>query len=136
MSDTARIHHFADFFSMAPGTLLGGFVKDEDSWRLATDWYLPGGLDKRNVIPMAFTTEHNATWRRKYRSVSKMVGTTRFYKASVPKSTSGLYPRKMVVKIPVGQPVGIYLGHILQSDENCYVNVLLGEGYDVWIRAI
>lgn len=81
MSDESRVYAFADFFRMKPGTIIGGFAKIADSWRLATKWYLPEGLNKRNIIPFKFVTEHDVNWRRKYRPSSKTYGLTRLYRA-------------------------------------------------------
>ena len=138
----ARVYAFADFFGMKPGTILGGFAKVNDSWRLATSWYLPDGLSQRDVIPFTFITEHDANWRRKFRGVSQMFGTTRFYKPVIqePKPVVNTLvsqiSKPLSIKLTTNQPVGIYLGHILRSNEIHYVNVLLGEGYDVWIRCV
>lgn len=134
MSDESRVYAFADFFRMKPGTIIGGFAKIADSWRLATKWYLPEGLNKRNIIPFKFVTEHDVNWRRKYRPSSKTYGLTRLYRA--PEEDLNIPMPAISIPLEVNLSVGIYLGHILKAGDTHYVNCLTNEGYDVWIEAI
>lgn len=61
-----------------------------------------------------------------------MVGLTRVYRPSVELIRNN-QDRVIVTRVPVGQMVGIYLGHIIRFDGVSLVNVLMNDGYDVWI---
>jgi hypothetical protein len=129
MQDEVRAYTFSDFLTMKPGTVVGGFLKVDDMYRLGPSWSLPEGSNRRLSRSFQFVFEHDAEWRRKFRQHSSMVGTSRVY--SLPQ-----IPFFSIKTFPIStlSPVGIYLGHIVRFDSCRYVNVLLGEGYDVWIR--
>lgn len=121
----------ADFVRMKPGSVLMGFAKVGNSWKLAENWLLPEQFNSWKTIKICPVLEHRVRWRQHLRSHSKMVKTTRIYRPPIEMIKNK--DRVIMMNMEIGIPVGIYLGHIIRFGGVSLVNVLTNEGFDVWI---
>ncbi len=122
----------ADYLRMTPGTIIPGLVKPGNSWKPASEWVLPDGMESWKTVKVCPFLEHRVRWRQHLRKHSRMVGHTRVYRPPV-EMIRGNEDRVIVTKMEIGMPIGIYLGHIVRIDGVSLVNVLTSEGFDVWI---
>jgi len=124
----------ADYLKMQPGTILSGLARPGNSWKLAPEWFLPEGMESWKTVKTSPFLEHRVRWRQHLRKHSRMVGKSRVYRPPVEMIRSCQEENRVILlKFPVGFPVGIYLGHIIRFDGVSLVNVLTNEGYDVWL---
>lgn len=128
MSSKARIYNYADWLRMKPGTIIHGCMKTGVAEaQLGSAW---GG--RSTEVGMEFNIrvvlEHEVRWRERLTGTTvnqvKVYQTERLSPLPAEDTTT--------LRLPIGQPVGIFLGHIVRAPAVSYVNVLAGEGIDVW----
>ena len=125
---------FVDYLKMQPGTILSGLVRPGNSWKFAPEWVLPEGMESWKTVKTSPFLEHRVRWRQHLRKHSRMIGKSRVYRPPVEMIRSCQEENRVILlKLPVGFPIGIYLGHIIRCDGVSLVNVLTSEGYDVWL---
>lgn len=124
----------ADYLKMRPGFLLNGLVRVGMTCKPAFDWSLPEwGKDWKSIKESPFL-EHRTRWRQHLRKHSRMVGQSRVYRPPVELiNTCQQEKRTIGIRFVVGEPIGIYLGHIIRVNGVSLVNVLTNEGHDVWL---
>lgn len=124
----------ADYLKMQPGAFLNGLVRVGTSWKPASDWFLPEWGKDWKVVKESPFLEHRTRWRQHLRKHSKLVGRTRIYRPPVELIRNCQQENRLImIKFTIGNPIGIYLGHIIRFDGVSLINVLTNEGYDVWI---
>lgn len=136
--ESARAYTFAELMSLVPGTMIGGLVHSQGEWLLGTDW----GLMEADVHPRRKHTlvrqpfsEYRLTWRQRLRHYCKTVKNAKLYNPPYEIIRDAAANPYMTVKIgfDTNIPVGMYLGHIVRSSSLTLVNILVPDGYDVWL---
>lgn len=127
-------YRLVDYLKMRPGSVLNGLVRVGTAWKPAFDWSLPEwGKDWKSIKESPFL-EHRTRWRQHLRKHSRMVGQSRVYRPPVELiNTCQQEKRTIGIRFVVGEPIGIYLGHIIRVNGVSLVNVLTNEGHDVWL---
>jgi hypothetical protein len=113
-------------------------VHVEDTWKLGESWglletdYHPR---RKNVLVQHPLTEYRVKWRQRLRPYAKDINGTKLYLPPVEIVESIWDNPKNTMKIGFNTtlPIGMYLGHILRVNNVTLVNVLVFEGYDLWL---
>jgi hypothetical protein len=139
MKNEIRPLSLSEIMHLNPGALINGFIHENNLWRIGTGWRLQE-LDKhprrKDLLVCHPISEHKVCWRQRLRPYARELNQSRIYSPpfDVVKSIfAGGQSSTVKVGLNVKLPVGMYLGHILRVEGVTLVNVLLFEGYDVWL---
>lgn len=133
-----RAFTFSELAAIQPGFIFGGLVHVDGTWKLGPDWnlletdYHPR---RKGILVQYLLSEHKVKWRQRLRPYAKEVNGSRFYNPPMEEvsKTAGNLGNTIKVGFNTVAPVGMYLGHIVRTEGTTRVNVLIFEGYDVWL---
>jgi hypothetical protein len=133
-----RPYALADFIAMKPGTFVGGLMHIGDSWHLGPEWLFQAGdvyPKPRSVYFARPISEYHVRWRRNLREFSQTISKSRLYRPPFEQIERVWRRQDNTIKLgfDVTKPIGIYLGHVLRSNGITLINVLSGDGFDIWI---
>jgi hypothetical protein len=133
-----RPYAFAELLSLVPGTLIGGLVHSQGEWVLGTGWELMDADThprRKHILVRQPFSEYRLTWRQRLRHYCKAVKNCKLYSPPYEIIRDAAANPNMTVKIgfDTNMPVGMYLGHVVRSGSLTLVNILVPDGYDVWL---
>ena len=131
-------YKFHDWATMRPGMLVGGFIATETGFELGPSWQLPSST---KILPYTVLVEGFIEFREKILQTHLTKSNTAFYYPNyklflelISDAQTAHSTRYMkVIKFKVGEPIGMFLGHIIRVDGITKVNILTLSGFDVWI---
>ena len=123
-------YNLSEYLRMPPGALLGGLVDTTAGKKPAHAWGVKTPPRGRFVLHVY--QEYDVRWRQEFRGYSHLVKGIRVYRP--PQEYIDQYKEKITMfSVRVNTPIGLYLGHILRMNGVSLVNILTGDGYDVWV---
>lgn len=133
-----RAFSFAELMTIKPGFIFGGLVHVDSAWKLGPAWnlletdYHPR---RKGILVQHPLSEHKVKWRQRLRPYVKELNGTRFYSPPLDEISKTANNANNTIKVGFDTlaPVGMYLGHIVRTEGSIRVNVLIFEGYDVWL---
>ncbi|TXH11331.1 MAG: hypothetical protein E6R04_01755 [Spirochaetes bacterium] len=136
--ELARVYTFAELMSLVPGTMIGGLVHSQGEWMLGTSWGLMESdvhPRRKHILVKQPFSEYRLTWRQRLRHYCKTVKNAKLYNPPYEIIRDAAANPCMTVKIgfDTNMPVGMYLGHIVRTSGLTLVNILVPDGYDVWL---
>lgn len=136
-----RPYALADFIAMKPGAFVGGLMHIGNSWHLGPKWLFQASdmyPKPRSVYFVRPISEYHVRWRRQLREFSQSISNSILYRPpfeQIEKAWTLINGQNSTIKLgfDVTKPIGIYLGRVLRSNGVMLINVLSGDGFDIWI---
>ncbi len=133
-------YNFIDWAQMIPGAIIGGFVMTPGGLGLGSDW--AEEMQCQKAWKRGCISEHYTNLKDRL-PLAKMSKTgVGIYVTNDKEMTELLFDSKvengrnkvqLYISFTVNEPIGLFLGNILRSDGQTYVNILTLEGKEIWL---